>query len=115
MSNDDIRTPVWLKQHFYKHFDPCPLKSKEKKGLIEEWKNFNYVNPPYSSPKKWVKKAIYESKKGKHIVMLLRVDVSTKWYKLLMKENIHIAYFNERVFKGCNFCNMLVFIDPVKK
>jgi len=110
--NDDVPTPEWLKEHFFKHYDPCKLNSTNKVGLIEEWKDHTFVNPPYSNPKPWVEKAILESRKGKHITMLLRVDVSTRWYKLLMKENIHIAYFNERIFRGSNFCSMLVFIEP---
>lgn len=110
--NDDIRTPQWLKDHFYMHFDPCKYKDNEKLGLIKSWESYAYVNPPYSNPKPWVEKALLESKKGCNVVMLLRVDISTRWYKMLVeRKNVHIAYFNERIFKGSNFCSMLVFIE----
>lgn len=112
--SDDWKTPKWLYNHLNSRFnfndDPCPIGGNG--GLDREWGTRTFFNPPYSNPKPWVEKAILESRKGKHIVMLLRVDVSTRWYKLLMKENVHIAYFNERIFKGSNFCSMLVFIHP---
>lgn len=52
------------------------------------------------------------------VILLLRVDPSTAWYKLLMEEAAHIAFFNERIkFKGAedtpNFSSMLVFLKGV--
>ncbi len=114
MSNDKWQTPDWLISHFDKHFDPCP-PNPPFDGLEIDWFNPAYVNPPYSNPLAWVKKAIEQSKKGINVVMLLRVDTSTKWYKLIMEQNPHIAFFNERIkFKDSkgspNFCSMLVFL-----
>lgn len=57
----------------------------------------NELNPPYSNPKPWVKKAIEESKKGKRIVMLLNVDPSTEWFSLLNEANAHFLWFAERL------------------
>jgi len=117
--SDNWQTPEWLMEHFRNHFDPCPADPTFN-GLEIEWKNPTYVNPPYSNPLPWVKKAIEESKKGVNVVMLLRVDPSTKWYRLLMElPDVYIAYFNRRIkFKGANgspnFASMLVFI-PAKK
>jgi hypothetical protein len=52
--------------------------------------------------------------------MLLKVDPSTQWYKLLVEANAHFAYFNERLsfvhqingeFKSSNnFASMLVYL-----
>lgn len=39
-----------------------------------------FLNPPYSNPTPWVKKAYEESLKGKTIVGLLRGDTSTRWF-----------------------------------
>lgn len=106
---DNYKTPDWLKLPLY---DPCPLNCQWD-GLSSEWAEWNFVNPPYSEPLKWVKKAIEESKKGKHIVMLLRVDTSTEWYKLLIEANAHFFYCNERIrFNGSppTFSSMLVFL-----
>ena len=115
---DNWQTPDWIIQHFKNHFDPCPT-NPDFDGLNIDWKNPSFVNPPYSNPLEWIKKAIEETKKGVDVIMLLRVDTSTKWYKLLMEENPHIAFFNERIkFKGSkgspNFCSMLIFLEAKK-
>ena len=119
--SDCWQTPDWLMKHFKGHYDPCPPKEVRNvlyNGLVADWESPAYVNPPYSNPLPWVQKAIAESKKGVDVVLLLRVDVSTKWYRLLMEQNPHVAFFNERVkfkgSKGCpNFCSMLVFLEGV--
>lgn len=59
------------------------------------------------------------------VVMLLKVDPSTCWYKRLIEADAHFAYFNERLAfihqkKGefsssNNFANMLVYIEGIKK
>ena len=111
---DSWQTPDWLMEHFKNHFDPCP-PNPTFNGLKIGWKNPAYVNPPYSNPLPWIKKAIEESKKGVNVIMLLRVDPSTNWYRLLIEEDVYIAFFNRRIkFKGSsgspNFASMLVFI-----
>lgn len=75
-----------LNEEFNFDFDPCPLNDgeilPENDGLIIEWGQRNFVNPPYSQKNKelFVKKAIEESKKGKLCVMLLPVSTSTKLF-----------------------------------
>ena len=75
-----------LNQEFNFDFDPCPLNlgeiTPENDGLLIEWGNSNYINPPYSRElkEKFVIKAIEESKKGKLCVMLLPVSTSTKLF-----------------------------------
>lgn len=112
--SDNWQTPDWLMEHFKHHFDPCPVDAQFD-GLSTDWHSPAYVNPPYSSPLPWVKKAIEQSKRGVAVVMLLRVDTSTRWYKLLMEHGCHVAFFNERIkFQGSkgspNFCSMLVYL-----
>lgn len=98
---DSWATPKWLMKVFEDWYDPCPLDSDHmfelKDGLSENWKDKTYVNPPYSNLLPWVKKAIEESKKGKTIVMLLNVDTSTKWFRLLQEANAHFIWFAERL------------------
>jgi hypothetical protein len=82
-------------------------------GLDLEWPDKTYVNPPYSNPLPWVKKAIEESKKGKTIVMLLRVDTSTQWFKELQENGSEFLYFGRRIkFNGRTpyFASMLVIV-----
>lgn len=75
-----------LNEEFDFDFDPCPLNTEEitpdKDGLLIEWGQRNYINPPYSQKLKeaFVEKAIEESKKGKLCVMLLPVSTSTKLF-----------------------------------
>jgi hypothetical protein len=121
MKDSDLcNTPKWLKEHFVNHFDPCP-ENPSFDGLSIDWKSPSFVNPPYSEPLKWVVKAIEENKKGVKVVLLLKVDPSTKWYRYLVEANGHFAYFNERLsfvhqingeFKSSNnFASMLVYLS----
>lgn len=116
---DCWKTPTWLMEHFKSHYDPCP-PNPDFDGLSTDWESPAYVNPPYSNPLRWVEKAIEQQKKGIDVVMLLRVDTSTVWYRLLMEADAHIAFFNERLkfndVKGSsNFSSMLVFLSCISK
>ena len=72
-----------LHQEFNFDFDPCPIHfgeiPKDKDGLLIDWGERNFVNPPYSRRLKeaFVKKAIVEAKKRKLCVLLLPVSTST--------------------------------------
>lgn len=92
---DSWRTPGWLMAVFRGWFDPCPVGGRN--GLDTEWKDPSYVNPPYSDPGPWVDKAVSESRKGKLVVMLLKLDPSTKWHQRLAAAGAHFATFNERL------------------
>ncbi len=100
MSRDEQTSPDWLLKMYKGYFDPCPI-NPEFNGLEIEWKERNFVNPPYSKPKPWIEKAIRESNKGKFVVMLLPVDPTTEWYRLLFEYKAHIIMINERLkFNG---------------
>lgn len=81
--NDDIETPRQLYQslndlhHF--DFDPCP-KDADFDGLCCEWGNRNFVNPPFSQIKKWLKKGIQELEKGKDSLFLLTLRTNSKYW-----------------------------------
>lgn len=114
---DNYDTPTWIKNLFVGWFDPCPINNGELREFdgLGDWKDKTFVNPPYSNPLKWIEKAIEESKKGKTIVMLLRVDTSTKWYARLVEANAHFLWFAERLRFGdkkpANFPSMLVILS----
>jgi len=113
---DNYATDKWLMEIFGDWYDPCPLNpTPETDGLLLDWKDKTYVNPPYSTPLKWVEKAIEENKKGKTIVMLLRVDTSTKWFAKLIEAKAHILWINKRLKhntgKPANFPSMLVILN----
>jgi len=93
MSNDNYATDKWIMEVFGEWFDPCPLLNDHQvDGLMRNWKDKTYCNPPYSNPLPWVEKAIEENKKGKTIVMLLRVDTSTKWFAKLIEAKAKILW-----------------------
>ena len=50
-----------LDREFKFDYDPCPLGATG--GLESTWGNRNFVNPPYSNIKEWVKKC-YEVAQG---------------------------------------------------
>ena len=113
--SDKYETPNWIMNLFRNYYDPCPINPAID-GLKSEWGNKTYVNPPYSKPLPWILKAIEENKKDKIIVMLLKLDCSTKWYKELVNANAHFMFINERVkFNGKPpiFPNVLVILDKL--
>jgi len=103
-----------LNEEFNFNFDPCPLNHDIKKwdGLKIEWKERNYINPPYSQKLKesFVKKAIEESKKGKLCVMLLPVSTSTKlFHEHILPNKKEIRFVKRRLkFLGYNTKNEYV-------
>ena len=99
-----------LDQEFKFDFDHCPLNlekiTNENDGLLIEWGNSNYINPPYSRDlkEKFVIKAIEESNKGKLCVMLLPVSTSTKlFHNHILPNAKEIRFIKGRIkFLGSN-------------
>ena len=91
-------------------FDPCPLNTgeitPERDGLIIEWGDRNFVNPPYSRKLKeaFVRRALDESKNGKLCVLLLPVSTSTVLFHDVIQPNAkEIRFLRGRVkFEGVN-------------
>ncbi len=113
---DNYATDIRIMELFNDWFDPCPLNDNPNfDGLSIDWKDKTYVNPPYSKPLPWIEKAILENSKGKLVVMLLRMDTSTKWFKLLQEANAVFLWINGRLrFNGgkpANFPSMLVILN----
>jgi site-specific DNA-methyltransferase (adenine-specific) len=82
---DEWRTPTSLYEQLDKEFnfnnDPCPLQ----KGFrwidgFGSWKERNFVNPPYSHVKEWIKHGFEESLKGKLCVFLVASRTDTSWF-----------------------------------
>ena len=100
-ASDNWRTPKniyeYLDREFHFDFDPCPYPKPDWDGLIIDWGSCNFCNPPYSETELWVKKALEERKKGKSVVMLLRLDASTKWFRDLILPNAEIRLFDDRL------------------
>ena len=82
-----------LDDEFRFTFDPAPHPKPENfNGLVEEWGESNYCNPPFGGyigddgkkygPTAWARKTIVESEKGKRIVYVYPLD---KWVLMLIK------------------------------
>lgn len=86
-----------LNEEFGFDFDPCPYPLPEDfNGLSIEWRNSNYVNPPFGSvlhqgkisgPTAWAKKALSEYQQGKTVVMVYPID---KWILMLLKAGAEV-------------------------
>ncbi|MFO0386333.1 MAG: DNA N-6-adenine-methyltransferase [Flavobacteriales bacterium] len=112
--SDNWATPPWLynelNAEFNFDFDPCPLNlgkiTPDKDGLLIEWGERNFINPPYSEKLKaaFVKRALEERKKGKLCVMLLPVSTSTRlFHKHILPNASEIRFIEGRVkFIGVN-------------
>ena len=83
---DDWKTPSVLYHRYIDagYYDPCPYQASFD-GLSIEWKDKNFVNPPYSELKKWIIKAIEEAKKGKSVVLLIPSRTDTKAFEMLYR------------------------------
>lgn len=115
--NDSYHTDDWIKAMFDGWFDPCPYDTAPTiDGLKLSWKDKTFVNPPYSNPLPWCKKAITESNLGKTIVMLLKHDSSTKWYQLLHMAGANFMMVQGRLKYGtdqrASFPSVLVVLTP---
>lgn len=109
---DDWKTPVelynFLDKEFNFDFDPCPYKHdiSQWDGLIVEWGDRNFINPPYSRKLKeaFVKKGIEEANKGKLCVFLIPVSTSTiLFHDFILLNKKEIRFLRGRVkFQGEN-------------
>jgi phage N-6-adenine-methyltransferase len=107
---DDVETPddlyKMLDKKFHFDHDPCPLFGKDDpkvpNALHSSWGKSNFVNPPYSNIKPFLKKAIREKKKGKTSVFLIPARTETTyWHKYVFGKAREIRFIKGRVrFKG---------------
>jgi len=83
-------------------FDPCP-ENPTFDGLEIEWKDVNYVNPPYSLLKEFVNKAIgYADKKT--TILLLPSKTDQEWFHNLKPWWNQIVWIRKRLkFKNHKF------------
>jgi len=71
-----------LQAEFDFDHDACPYpRPEDYDGLVHEWGDSTYVNPPFSGPTAWVRKAMAESEQGKRVVFVFPVP---KWVLMLL-------------------------------
>lgn len=87
-----------LKNEFGFDFDACPYpRPTGFDGLDCEWGNSTYVNPPFSGPTAWVRKAIQENKKGKRVIFVFPIH---KWIHMLLEAGAEV-----RNLKDVRWCH----------
>jgi len=96
--SDNWKTPDYVYKCFIEDgfYDPCPYCSNFD-SLLMEWKDKNFVNPPYSKIKLFVEKSIMEHRKGKEVVMLLPARTDTKWFRKLVDYGCNIIFVTGRL------------------
>lgn len=98
-NSDDWRTPKIIYDFYIEennYFDPCPYHANFD-GLNIEWKEENFVNPPYSQINKWIDKSIEEHKKGKVVVLLIPARTDTKYFRKLVDYGCFITFVTGRL------------------
>lgn len=95
---DNWATPKVMYEFYIRndYFDPCPLNS-EFNGLEIEWKEKNFVNPPYSKIKLFIDKSIEEHKKGKKVILLIPARTDTKYFRKLVDYGCDIDFITGRL------------------
>lgn len=117
MANDLWATPQyifdWLNEEFHFDLDAAANYNNYKcdnfftsnedcpEGAFAfNWNEFGkriWLNPPYSNPYPWVKKAYEESLNGCTVVCLLPADISTKWFHEWVINKAEIRFIQGRI------------------
>lgn len=103
--NDIVETPKDLleiiNKEFNFNFDPCPLNPTFD-GLEVEWKERNFVNPPYSKIPQFLDKGFKEFQNNKLSVFLITARTATKyWFDYIYPFATEIRFLRNTVaFEG---------------
>ena len=101
---DTWNTPLDFVQDVVKFFgtidlDPCcndidnpnvpalNYYTEKTNGLAHDWHGKVFMNHPYSDSRTWVPYAVlqYESGNAEELVLLIKLDISTKWWQSVSK------------------------------
>ena len=87
-----------LEREFGEMFDPCPKNwDGSFDGLAIEWKKVNFVNPPYSEMKEWVKKCHDEWLKGKTVILFIPSRTDTRYFHDHIYNKAELRFIKGRV------------------
>lgn len=88
-----------LNAEFNFDMDACPYPRPDGlDSLVCDWGRSTYVNPPFSGPTAWVRKAMAESEKGKRVVFVFPLY---KWILMLLTHPNLKEVRNLRDVKWC--------------
>lgn len=118
--NDNWKTPIAFKEELNKEFgfdfDPCP-EDPNFDGLNTEWGLSNFVNPPFSKIKDWIKKGYAEYQRGKSVVFLIPARTDTNWWHDYCMKATELRFIRGRLkYQGAKhnapFPSCLVIFKP---
>lgn len=102
-----------LDEEFHFDFDPCPSNffretlferpqstEIDRDGLLCEWGDVNFVNPPYSQIDRWIKKGWKEFRKGKTVIFLIPSRTDTVWWHEYVMKATEIRFIRGRLKFG---------------
>jgi site-specific DNA-methyltransferase (adenine-specific) len=61
-------------------------------GLSENWEKVNWMNPPFSTCEKWIKKAVEEQLKGNTTYAIIPARIETEYFKKFVLKNKHAKF-----------------------
>lgn len=112
-SSDHWATPVHIVRELEDEFgrfdlDPCcrPETAKaptfytpEDDGLSKPWFGNVFLNPPYSAPAPWLRRALREMEGGgvDLVIALLPVRTDTRWFHELVNHRSQLRFIRGRV------------------
>jgi hypothetical protein len=86
-----------LDAEFNFDFDPCPPEATFD-GLMEEWGESNFVNPPYGPDMEvWLAKGVQEWRKGRTCVFLVAARTDTRWWHEYCLQATEIRFIKGRL------------------
>ncbi len=69
-----------------------------------------FMNPPYSNPGPFIKKA-WDDSKYFRVIMLLKTDMSTNWFNYALEQSLgRYIHRNEVISNYSNLCSQLVYL-----
>lgn len=91
-----------LNAEFGFDYDPCPLHDGGliSDGLMADWGNVSFCNPPYSDIANWVRKGWLEWKRGKTVVLLIPSRTDTAWWHDYVMHASEIRFIRGRLKFG---------------
>lgn len=109
---DEWRTPTTLytslDEEFGFTYDPCPMLEPGElrtDGLLSDWGEVTFCNPPYSEIKHWVRKAYEQWQRGCTVVLLIPSRTDTTWWHDYVMKATEIRFIRGRLKFGDHTVN----------
>ena len=97
----------WNKEFSFTAFDPAPFpKPDDFDGSEVEWPEGPiFVNPPFSALDKFCRKAVFEQKRGRTIVLLIPARTHRNYFHDYVIPNAEIRFLRPITFVGLHESN----------